>query len=92
MNKKYEQMVKFNMSIVRYYANKCGTVGMYDTHDCNVKALNLSESDLNLWKLIAAFSGDNSFENFRIVPEQYAKKKDFILIKNINMKNTKFQF
>lgn len=75
MNKKYEQMVKFNMSMVRYYADKCGTVGLYDAFDCNFKPLYLSESDLNLWKLIAAFSGDNGFENFRIVPEQYAEKR-----------------
>ena len=68
-------MVKFNMSMVRYYANKCGTVGLYDAFDCNFKPLYLSESDLNLWKEIVAFSGDNSFENFRIVPEQYAKKR-----------------
>lgn len=72
MNKNYEQMVKFNMSMVRYYANKCGTVGLYDAFDCNFKPLYLSESDLNLWKLIAAFSCDNNFENFSIVPEQYA--------------------
>lgn len=75
MNKNYEQMVKFNMSMVRYYADKCGTVGLYDVFDCNFKPLYLSEPDLNLWKLIAAFSDDNGFENFCIVPEQYANYK-----------------
>ena len=46
MNKKYEQIVKFNMSMVRYYADKCGTtIGLYDAFDCNFKPLNLSESD-----------------------------------------------
>ena len=65
-------MVKFNMSMVRYFADKCGTAGLFDTYDCNFKPLDFSKSDLNLWKEIVAFSGDNSFENFRIVPEQYA--------------------
>lgn len=105
MNKKYEQMVKFNMSIVRYYANKCGTVGLYDAFDCNFKPLYLSESDLNLWKLIAAFSGDNGFENFRIVPEQYANyrvnnyqayqlekyKQPILIFKRINNDNCDWQ-
>lgn len=68
-------MAKFNMSMVRYFADKCGTVGLYDTYDCNFRPLDFSESDLNLWKLIAAFSGDNSFENFRIVPERYAYER-----------------
>lgn len=75
MNKKYETMAKFNMSMVRYFADKCGTVGLYDTYDCNFRPLDFSESDLNLWKLIAAFSGDNAFENFRIVPERYAYER-----------------
>ena len=50
MNKKYEQMAKFNMSMVRYFADKCGTVGLFDTYDCNFRPLDFSESDLNLWK------------------------------------------
>lgn len=33
MNKKYEQMATFNMSMVRYYANKCGTIGLFDKFD-----------------------------------------------------------
>ncbi len=74
MNKKYEQMATFNMSIVRYYANKCGTIGLFDKFDGNFKPLDLSKSDLNLWKEIATFSGDNKFEAFRIVPEQYANE------------------
>lgn len=72
MNKKYEQMVKFNMSMVRYYADKCGTIGLYDKFACNFKSLDLSKSDLNLWNIIATFSGNNEYENFRIVTEQYA--------------------
>lgn len=75
MNKKYETMAKFNMSMVRYFADKCGTVGLFDTYDCNFRPLDFSQSDLNLWKLIAAFSGDNAFENFRIVPERYATER-----------------
>lgn len=75
MNKKYEKMVKFNMSMVRYYADKCGTVGLYDAFDCIFKPLDFSESDLNLWKLIAAFSGNNDYENYRIVSEQYANER-----------------
>lgn len=75
MNKKYEQMAKFNMSIVRYYADKCGTIGLFDTYDCIFKPLDFSESDLNLWKLIAAFSGNNDYENYRIVSEQYANER-----------------
>lgn len=72
MNKKYETMAKFNMSMVRYFADKCGTIGLFDTYDCNFRPLDFSQSDLNLWKVIAAFSGNNEYENFRIVPEQYA--------------------
>ena len=101
MNKKYETMAKFNMSMVRYFADKCGTVGLFDTYDCNFRPLDFSQSDLNLWKLIAAFSGDNSFENFRIVPEQYAiervnnfsayqlekYRKPIIMFKRINNNN-----
>lgn len=68
-------MVKFNMSMVRYYADKCGTVGLYDAFDCIFKPLDFSESDLNLWKLIAAFSGNNDYENYRIVSEQYANER-----------------
>ena len=45
MNKKYEQIVKFNMSMVRYYADKWDTVGLYDKYDCNFRPLDLSESD-----------------------------------------------
>lgn len=37
MNKKYEQMATFNMSMVRYYADKCGTIGLFDAFDCNFK-------------------------------------------------------
>ena len=33
MNKKYEQMATFNMSMVRYYADKCGTIGLFDNFD-----------------------------------------------------------
>ena len=55
MNKKYETMAKFNMSMVRYFADKCGTIGLFDTYDCNFRPLDFSESDLNLWKIIAAF-------------------------------------
>ena len=72
MNKKYETMAKFNMSMVRYFADKCGTIGLFDTYDCNFRPLDFSQSDLNLWKVIAAFSGNNEYENFRIVPERYA--------------------
>ncbi|MBO7212476.1 MAG: hypothetical protein J6V44_15955 [Methanobrevibacter sp.] len=75
MNKKYETMAKFNMSMVRYFADKCGTVGLFDTYDSYFRPLDFSESDLNLWKLIAAFSGDNAFENFRIVSERYATER-----------------
>jgi hypothetical protein len=74
MNKRYEQMVKFNMTMVRYYADKCGTIGLFDKYDGNFKPLDLSKSDLNLWKEIAAFSGNNEYETFRIVPEQYANE------------------
>ncbi len=75
MNKKYEQMATFNMSIVRYYADKCGIVGMYDKFAGIFKSLDLSKSDLNLWKVIAAFSGNNEYENFCIVPEQYTNER-----------------
>ena len=40
MNKKYEQMVKFNMSMVRYYADKWDTVGLYDTNGKPMRILN----------------------------------------------------
>lgn len=53
MNKKYEQMATFNMSMVRYYADKCVTIGLFDKFDGNFKPLDLSKSDLNLWKEIA---------------------------------------
>lgn len=73
MNKRYDEMVKFNMAIVRYYADKCGgTIGLFDNNEYNFKPLDLSKSDLNLWKEIAAFSKNNDFENYRIVPEQFA--------------------
>lgn len=104
MNKKYETMAKFNMSMVRYFADKCGTIGLFDTYDCNFRPLDFSESDLNLWKIIAAFSGDNTFENFRIVPEQYANenfyysankhekyKKTILIFKRINNDNCDWQ-
>lgn len=75
MNKIYDEMAKFNMSMVRYFADKCGgTIGMFDNEDYNFKPLDLSKSDLNLWKEIAAFSGNNNFENYRIVTEQYANE------------------
>lgn len=75
MNKKYDDIAKFNMSIVRYYADKCGgTIGLFDKYDGNFKPLDLSKSDLNLWKEIAAYSGNNEFETYRIVPEQYANE------------------
>ena len=74
MNKKYETMAKFNMSMVRYYAKKYGTIGMFNKYDGNFRPLDLSQSDLNLWKEIAAFSGNNDYENARIVPEQYANE------------------
>ena len=77
MNKKYEEMVKFNMSMVRHYAFKCGPIGLFDTYDGNFHPLDLSESDLNLWKKIAAFSGDNVFENFRVVSERYANENQY---------------
>ena len=88
MNKRYEQMVKFNMTMVRYYADKCGTIGLFDKYDGNFKPLDLSKSDLNLWKEIAAFSGDNTFENFRIVPEQYANE-NFYYSANKHVKYSK---
>lgn len=105
MNKRYDDMAKFNMSMVRYFADKCGTVGLFDTYDCSFRPLDFSESDLNLWKLIAAFSGDNDFENFRIVPEQYANervnnfsayqlekyKKPILMFKRINNNNCDWQ-
>jgi hypothetical protein len=76
MNKRYDDVVKFNMAIVRYYADKCGgTIGLFDNNDYNFKPLDLSKSDLNLWKEIAEFSGNNDFENYRIVSEQYANEK-----------------
>ena len=74
MNKKYETMAKFNMSMVRYYAKKFGTIGMFNKYDGNFRPLDLSQSDLTLWKEIAAFSGNNDYENSRIVPEQYANE------------------
>ena len=40
MNKKYEQMVKFNMSMVRYYADKCGTIGLYHNNGKPMRILN----------------------------------------------------
>lgn len=46
MNKKYEQMVKFNMSIVRYYANKCGTIGLFDKFDGNFKPLEIKKQNV----------------------------------------------
>lgn len=67
-------MVKFNMSMVRYYADKCGTIGLFDEFDCSFKTLDLNESDINLWEEIAAFSGDNDYETYRIVSEQYANE------------------
>lgn len=75
MYKKYEQMATFNMSMVRYYADKCGTIGLFDEFDCSFKTLDLNESDINLWEEIAAFSGDNDYETYRIVSEQYANER-----------------
>ena len=105
MNKKYEQMATFNMSMVRYYADKCGTIGLYDKFDGDFKPLDLSKSDLNLWKEIATFSGDNGFKNFCIVPEQYANykvnnysayqlekyKQPILIFKRINNNNCDWQ-
>lgn len=105
MNKKYEQMVKFNMSMVRYYADKCGTIGLYHKFDCNFKSLDLSKSDLNLWNIIATFSGNNEYEDFRIVTEQYANyrvnnyqayqlekyKTPILIFKRINNDNCDWQ-
>lgn len=71
---KYEQMVKFNMSMVRYYAYKCGAIGLFYEFDCSFKPLDLNESDLNLWEEIAGFSSVNDYETFRIVSEQYANE------------------
>ena len=74
MSKKHEEIAKFNMSMVRYYADKCGAIGLFDEFDCSFKPLDLSESDLNLWEEIARFSGANGNETFRIVSEQYANE------------------
>lgn len=87
---KYEQMVKFNMSMVRYYADKCVAIGLFDEFDCSFKPLDLSESDLNLWEEIAEFSGNNDFETFRIVSEQYANESKMYSANQ--MENTKTQF
>lgn len=98
-------MVKFNMAMVRYYADKCGTIGLYDKYDGNFIELNLSKSNLNLWKEIAAFSGNNEFENYRIVTEKYAYenyycysanqrekyKKPILIFKRINNDNCDWQ-
>ena len=43
---KYEQMATFNMSMVRYYADKCGTVGLYDAFDCNFKPLEIKKQNV----------------------------------------------
>lgn len=78
MNKKYEEMVKFNMSMVRHYAWKCGdTIGLWDRYDGNFMPLDLSQSDLELWKKIAAFSGNNDFENNRVVSEKHANENQY---------------
>lgn len=68
-------MVKFNMALVRYYADKCGTVGLYSTYDSRFNPLDLRKSDLILWEEIAEFSGINDYENYRIVSEQYANEE-----------------
>lgn len=105
MNKKYETMAKFNMSMVRYYADKCGTIGLFDKYDVGkFKPLDLNKSDLNLWSEIAAFSGNNEFETFRVVTEQYANeslgytayqmekyKKPILIFKRINNDNCDWQ-
>ena len=43
MNKKYEQMATFNMSMVRYYSNKCGTIGLFDG---NFKPLEIKKQNV----------------------------------------------
>ena len=104
MNKRYDDMAKFNMSMVRYYADKCGTIGLFDKYDGNFKPLDLSKSDLNLWKEIAAFSGNNEYETSRIVPVQYANenfyysankhekyKTPILIFKRINNDNCDWQ-
>ena len=49
MNKKYETMSEFNMSMVRYYADKLDTVGLYDNNGKPMRILNTIAID-NLLK------------------------------------------
>ena len=43
---KYEQMANFNMSMVRYYADKCGTIGLFDKFDGNFKPLEIKKQNV----------------------------------------------
>ena len=73
MPPKYEQMIKTNMEVVRYFAEKNnGKIGMFSKYDGKYVPIDLSQSNLTIWNGISAFTGDNFFESSLITSEKFA--------------------
>lgn len=73
MPPKYEQMIKTNMEVVRYFAEKNnGKIGMFSKYDGKYVPIDLSQSNLTIWNKISAFMSDNFFESSLITSEQFA--------------------
>jgi len=73
MPPKYEQMIKTNMEVVRYFAEKInGKIGMFSKYDGKYVPIDLTQSNLTIWNKISAFMSDNFFESSLITSEQFA--------------------